>query len=266
MKLQEIVSFLEEIAPLRFQEDYDNSGLIYGHADLNITGAMVSLDCTEAVIQEAVENGFNLVISHHPIVFKGIKKFNTKNYVERAIVTAIKHDVAIYAIHTNLDKVLQNGVNQKIANTLDLQQINLLDPHPSPSLAHEYLIGSGAVGNLRTAMDSKEFLDYLKLKMNLNTIRHTKILPKKIQKVAVCGGAGSFLLDAAKKINSDVFISADFKYHEFFDANDEILVVDIGHYESEYFTIELLIELLSNKFPKFAARYTKVITNPVFYY
>ena len=266
MKLNEIINFLEEIAPLRFQEGYDNSGLILGDPEESIRGAIVSLDCTERVVREAIENNCNLVISHHPIIFRGIKQFDHNNYVEKAVMLAIKHDIAIYAIHTNLDNVLQNGVNQKIAQKLHLQDIVTLRPHVSAHLETNYELGSGAIGRLSKELDPIDFLDRIKDQMNLKNIRHTKILNRKISKIAVCGGSGSFLLPAAKKAGADVFITADFKYHEFFDANDEIIIIDIGHYESEYFTIELLIELISNKFPKFAARYTKVITNPVFYY
>ncbi len=265
MILSEITDYLEQIAPLRFQESYDNAGLIVGDKKMDVSGIMVSLDATEAVIEDAIAHNCNVVVSHHPIVFKGIRKFNPDYYVDRAVIMAIKHDIALYAIHTNLDNVLQDGVNQKIGQRLELSGINPLRPHPSALTESSYELGAGALGSLSSAMSGVEFISYVKDKMSLRVAKHTKILDTPISTVALCGGSGSFLLPAAISAGAQVFITADFKYHEFFDANDEIMIMDIGHYESEYFTIELLHELLSKKFPNFAARCTKVITNPVFY-
>ncbi len=265
MKLGEITGFLEQIAPLRFQEDYDNAGLIVGDPNQMITGVLISLDATEEVIQEAIDKGCNLIVSHHPIIFRGIKKFDSSHYVDRSIIKAIKHDVALYASHTNLDNVLQNGVNEKIAKRILLNDISILRVHPSSHMETSYQLGAGAFGNLSKELTGSEFIAYLKKQMNLQVVRHTRILDKSIKKVALCGGAGSFLLSSAIAAGADVFVTSDFKYHEFFDANDRIMIIDIGHYESEFYTIELLYELISKKFPNFAAHYTKVITNPVFY-
>lgn len=266
MKLFEITNYLEEVAPLRFQENYDNSGLLVGHKEMEITGAMISLDATEAIVDEAIANGCNLVISHHPILFRGIKKFDPSFYVDQAIIKAIKNDVALYAIHTNLDNVLNYGVNQKIAQKLRLQEVNVLKSHGNAPMEINYEVGAGAVGNLEEEMNPTDFLAYLKDKMSLKMIKHTQLLEENIKRVAVCGGSGSFLLSAAKDSGAQAFITSDFKYHEFFDANNELVIIDIGHYESEYFTIELIFELISKKFPNFAAHYTKQITNPVFYF
>lgn len=266
IQLSDITNYLEQIAPLRFQEGYDNSGLLVGQSGLEITGAIISLDATEEVIDEAISKQCNLVISHHPIIFKGIKKINSDFYVDRAIIKAIKNDIAIYAIHTNLDNVLRQGVNEKIAHKIGLQNVSVLRPHPSAPLEASYQLGAGAIGSLQAPVSEDQFLLHLKSKMRLNMIKHTALLGRQIVKVAVCGGTGSFLLSHAKEAGADIFITADFKYHEFFDANHEIIIADIGHYESEYFTIELLIELLSKKFPKFAAHYTNVVTNPVYYF
>ena len=266
MRLSEITKYLEEIAPLRFQEDYDNSGLIYGDPDMSISGAIIALDATVDVINEAIEKKYNLVITHHPIIFKGIKKFDPSYYVDRAVIQAIKNDIAIYAIHTNLDNVLANGVNFKIGQKLGLTHLEVLRPSKKNHLETDYQIGAGAIGKLKEPMSESRFFDYLKGKMNLSTIKHTKILNKKVESVALCGGAGSFLISEAQVRDADVFVTSDLKYHEFFDANETMILVDIGHYESEFYTIELLSELISQKFPKFAAHYTKVITNPVFYY
>ena len=265
MKLKELIGYLEEVAPLRYQETYDNAGLIVGDPDMDLTGAMISLDATPEVIQEAIDSGCNVVVSHHPIIFKGIKKFDPTYYVHKSVTMAIKHDIAIYAIHTNLDNVLQNGVNQKIADKLSLQDVGVLKPHPQAHLETRYELGSGAIGVLSKALSPQVFIDHVKSSMNLQVIRHTKVLDKKISKVAVCGGSGSFLLAAAKAADAQAFITSDYKYHEFFDANNQIIILDIGHYESEYYTIELLHNLISQKFHNFAAHCTKAITNPVFY-
>ena len=266
MYLYEITNHLEEIAPLRFQEEYDNSGLLVGSPKMEVNGAIISLDMTEQVIQEAIDKNCNLVIAHHPIIFRGIKKFDPEYYVDRAVIKAIKNDIALYAIHTNLDNVLRGGVNEKIALKLNLQDIEILKAHPSSPLETSYTLGSGTIGNLPEAMTELRFLEYLKEEMEVRFIRHTQLLDKDIQKIAICGGSGSHLLKTAIAQKADVFITADFKYHQFFDANGEIVIIDIGHYESEYFTIELILELISKKFPKFAAHCTKEVTNPVFYY
>ena len=262
MILQDIISYLEEIAPPHLQESYDNSGLIYGRPDQEVTGALVSLDCTEDVVEEAISLGFNLIVSHHPIVFSGIKKFSYDNYVHRVVIKAIQHNIAIYAIHTNLDNVLDHGVNQKIAQKIGLNQCAILRPKDTA----EPHIGSGIIGEIQQELDPLAFMDHLKSSMNLKTIKHTALIARPVQRVAVCGGSGSFLLADAKAAGADMFITADYKYHEFFDADGTITIIDIGHYESEYFTIELLFELLTEKFPKFAARSTKVVTNPINYY
>jgi dinuclear metal center YbgI/SA1388 family protein len=363
MKIFEITSFLEQIAPLAYQESYDNSGLIVGNSNTEITQALVSLDCTEAIIDEAIEHNCNLVISHHPIVFSGFKKITGKNYVERVIIKAIQNNIAIYAIHTNLDSVL-NGVNGKIAEKLGLQDCRILVPknnilnklitfvpmayadkvrkalfdagagnignyseasfnsigtgtfkgnensrafvgeknirhheeelkiemifeaykrhailqalhhnHPYEEVAYDILalnnahqqVGSGMLGTLPQAMDEQEFLAFLKSKMKVEVIRHTQLLGKSVKTVAVCGGSGSFLLDNALGAKADVFVTADFKYHEFFDADNKILIADIGHYESEQFTIELISDIITKKFPTFAIRLTEKNTNPIKY-
>jgi dinuclear metal center YbgI/SA1388 family protein len=364
MKIKELSNYLESIAPLSYQESYDNSGLIVGNFDDTITGVLVSLDCTEEVITEAIARGCNVVVAHHPVVFKGLKKLNGKNYVERAVLKAIKNDIALYAIHTNLDNVA-GGVNFKIAEKLGLQQVKVLSPkrellskmtvfvpkehtqvvleaifeagagqignydqcsfrsegtgtfrpnedanpyigqvsvqeqvnedrievvfptfverkivsamlrvHPYEVPAY-YLhklendnpdVGSGAVGTLAEALDGPEFLSYLKQKMGLSVIRHTALPNQKIKRIAVCGGVGSFLLGDAKRAGADVFVTADYKYHEFFDAENQITICDIGHYESEVFTKDLLCDILSKKFTTFAVLKSDINTNPIGYF
>jgi dinuclear metal center YbgI/SA1388 family protein len=363
MKLRELTSFLEEFAPLAYQEDYDNSGLIVGNQNMEVSGALISLDCTESVIDEAIQLGFNLIISHHPIVFKGLKKFNGNSYVERVVMKAIKHDIAIYAIHTNLDHIMQ-GVNKKICEKLDIRNVSILkvkegilkklvtfcpiadadnvrkalfeagagmignysecsfnvegtgtfkagsgaDPyvgeigkqhhesevrieviypvnmergiiaslvevHPYEEVAYDIYplsnglqeVGSGMIGNLESDWDELEFLKFVKEKLGAKLIRHTEMRSKKIRRVAVCGGSGSFLLQNAINAGADIFITADFKYHEFFDAEGKLIIADVGHFESEQFTQELLLELITEKFRNFALRLTSQNTNPINY-
>ena len=336
MKIKTLTSFLETVAPPSYQENYDNAGLIVGNPDAEITGALLCLDSTEAVVEEAIKKNCNLIIAHHPIVFKGLKRFNGNNYVERTVMAAIKNDVAIYAIHTNLDNVYHQGVNAKIAEKLGLQNTRILAPkanlkklsvsiptaagegltaalreagahrasiigggkeeaqmqvifpaavkgdilqalrnnHPAEGFAYDITatedrnsqIGSGMVGELAEALPVEEFLAFLKKTMRAGTVKYTRPLGRDIKKVAVCGGAGGFLLGRAIGAGADIFITSDYKYHEFFDADGRIIIADIGHYESEQFTIELLHEIISKKFVNFAARLTEERTNPVFYH
>ncbi len=264
MILKEITEYLEHHAPLSYQESYDNSGLIVGDPEASITAAIVSLDVTEEVINEAVEAGANLIIAHHPIVFRGLKNFTGRDYVQRVVIKAIKKDIAIYALHTNLDNVLSDGVNNKIAEKIGLINTKALVPYPS-MIEHDRPRGTGLIGELPEELEWSVFLHSLKQNMAINVIRYTKAIIPQVKKIAVCGGSGSFLLPQAIKAGADILITADFKYHEFFDANDQIMIADIGHYESEQFTIELIIDLIIKKFRNFAVRSTKIITNPINY-
>lgn len=364
MIIKDITDYLEQIAPLKYQESYDNAGLIVGSPYDSVKKALISLDCTEEVVQEAIDKGCDLIISHHPIVFKGLKRFNNANYVERTVIKAIKNNIALYAIHTNLDNVL-GGVSSKIGEKLALEQTAILSPksgllkklvvfvprshveavrkalfesgagaignydecsyntagygtfrplegsqpvigqvgvqerveetkievifpaylerkiivsmlstHPYEEVAYDVFsidnplqtVGSGVIGNLAKPMEGAEFLAYLKDKLQLKVIRHTELLGKPVQRVAVCGGAGGFLLAEAKKSGADIFVTADYKYHEFFDAEKSIVIADIGHYESEQFTQELLLDIITKKFANFAVLITEIDTNPIKYY
>jgi len=364
VKIKDIIGHLESIAPKDYQESYDNAGLITGDMHVECTGALISLDCIESIVDEAIDKKCNLIIAHHPIVFKGIKQLNGKNYVERTVIKAIKNDIAIYAIHTNLDNVDQ-GVNRKIGEVLGLKHLKVLAPkkHTLQKLvtyvpfdhtqnvlnalhaagagnignysncsfrvtgtgtfkpnefatpisgknneleqlkedrveltypvqlhhviinslknAHPYEevgfdiqtleninkeVGAGMIGELDESLSPAEFLKFLKDKMNLKVIRHTEFIDRKIKKIAICGGAGSFLLKNAIGANADAFVTSDFKYHEFFDAEQELMISDIGHYESEIFTKDLLHSFLTEKFPKFATYLSGMNTNPVQYF
>ena len=363
MNIKQITNFLESYAPLEYQESYDNCGLIIGDANAEVKGALITLDCTEAIIDEAIATGCNLVIAHHPIIFSGLKKLNGSNYIERTVIKAIKNDIAIYAIHTNLDNV-HNGVSAKIAEKLGLENCKVLAPksdllrqlvvycptinaktlktalfeagagtigdydqcsftlvgkgtfranenctpfvgeigenhtenedrieviypkfkeraildamevaHPYEQVAHQIyvldnkhqLVGSGIIGELNVAVEAPVFLKNLKLYMQTDCVRHTPLVKQEIKTVAVCGGSSSFLLKNAIAAKADIFITADFKYHEFFDAENKIVIADIGHYESEQFTKDLIYDLLVKNFTKFAVRLSKVNTNPIKY-
>jgi dinuclear metal center YbgI/SA1388 family protein len=364
MKIAEITSFLESKAHPSLQEPYDNAGLITGDADRECTGIICSLDAIEDVVKEAIEKKCNLIVSHHPIIFGGLKKINGKNYVEKTVIRAIKNDIAIYAIHTNFDNVI-DGVNGRIAQLLGLQNISILSPkqntlkklftfvpvdkaeqvrnaifsaggghignysecsfnaegdgtfkagqgtdpyvgdigkrhtekelkievifpsylesrivaalkaaHPYEEVAFDLVdlsnmnlkTGSGVIGELAEPVEGKDFLAVLKDIFRLEVVRHTSLSERPVKRVAVCGGAGSFLISKALASGADAYVTADIKYHEFFDANDQILIADIGHYESEQFTISLLQEILVQKFPTFAVLKTGVETNPVRYF
>ena len=263
MKIRDVIDYLHGIAPNHLQESYDNSGLLVGNYSDDVKGILVSLDVTEEVLEEAKEQGANLIISHHPIIFSGLKRLVDDNYVQRIVKKAIQKDINLFAIHTNLDNVLNQGVNERIAQNLGLKNIDVLLPKADATEA--YRIGSGLIGQLDNTFDEMEFLKFLKEKMKVNTVKYTQLIGRTVKSIALCGGSGRFLLNEAINQGADVFISSDFKYHEYFDADGKILIADIGHYESEQFTINLLHEILTNKFNTFATHYTKVITNPVNY-
>ena len=364
MKIKDVIATLEAMAPPSLQEGYDNAGLIAGDENATCTGIVVSLDATPAIVDEAIEKRCNLVVSHHPIIFGGLKKLTGKNYVQKAVINAIKNEIALYAIHTNLDNIV-TGVNGRIASLIGLEHISILAPkenqlkklytfvpvsdadkvrqaihdaggghignyedcsfnaegfgtfkggeatspyvgqrgelhreheikievifpawlegrimkamlssHPYEEVAYDIIrlenrfstIGSGVIGDLATPMDAIKFLNMLKEKFRLGVIRHTELLDQPVRRVAVCGGAGSFLIPNALAANADLFVTSDIKYHEFFDANGKMVIADIGHYESEQFTINLLQEFLEQKFPTFAVLKTEVNTNPVRYF
>ncbi len=257
--IKDIVRVLEEWAPLKFQENYDNAGLIVGDCDVKVKSVLITLDSTEEVVDEAIKKGANLIIAHHPIVFGGLKKFNGSTYVERTVIKAIKNDIAIYACHTNLDAVM-SGVNSKICDLLSLSNRSILSPKKG-----EEGVGSGMVGFLLEPQSEIDFLQLVKKQFKAGSVRYTKLLKNKVKKVAVCGGSGSFLLKDAIDAGAGVFLTSDFKYHQFFDAEDKIVIVDIGHFEAEICTQELIYDYLSEKFSIFNLAFSEANTNPVNY-
>jgi dinuclear metal center YbgI/SA1388 family protein len=263
MQIREIIQFLDTVAPARYQESYDNSGLLYGDENWACTGIVVALDATIGVIEEAIAKGANLVITHHPILFSAIKKIEGKSYAEQAFLKAIKNDMALLAVHTNLDNVI-HGVNGKIAQVIGLQHTAIMQPAgPADTMPG---VGSGLIGELASAVSETAFLAQLKAVFKVPVLRHSGFVGKPVKTVAVCGGSGSFLINRALQLKADIYITADMKYHQFFDANGQMVIVDVGHFESEQYTIDLLYDLLAEKFPTFAVFKTGLITNPVNYY
>lgn len=362
MQVQEIITLIEKHAPLSLQEDYDNAGLICGNFSNEVKAILLCTDITEEVIDEAIANGCNLIISHHPLIFQGLKNLLPDSYIKRCVLKAIRHELNLYAAHTNLDAVLE-GVSGRMADKLGLIRQRILKPegrlfslsfytpeaeaervreavlntgaghigqysrcsynscgegtffpeettHPfcgekgklhtekeikteirvpeyllSESIralkaAHPYeepvwnvlcmnntnpISGFGIVGELPERINPAEFLACLKTTFQCGCIRHTALCKSSIQKVALCGGSGAFLIRQAIAAKADIYISGDFKYHDFFQAENRIILADIGHYESEQYTKEIFYELVTKKISKFAVQFSKVNTNPINY-
>lgn len=259
MILQNIINALEEFAPLAYQESYDNSGLLTGHFNQEITAALLTIDVTPEVIDEAIAIGANCIISHHPLIFSGLKHVRGENYVERCVIKAIQNNIAIYAAHTNFDSVFE-GVNHKIAQKLHIQQLQILQPSE-----HTSNVGSGMIGNLEKPVSINDFLENLKQTFNCKVLKTSPLCKETISRVAFCGGSGSFLIQEAKKQKADIFLSADIKYHDFFSAENQIIIVDLGHYETEQFTKDIFYEIINKKFPTFALNFSQITTNPITY-
>ena len=363
MKIKDITTCIEEIAPLNYAESFDNVGLLIGNYNTQVTGVLVTLDTLENIVDEAIEKKCNLIVSFHPIIFSGLKKLNGNNYVERVVLKAIKNDIAIYAMHTALDNSFQ-GVNAKICEILGLQNKKILIPqkntikklttyvpnnnaeevrlalfnagagnignydncsyntegygtyrgnensnptigkkgilhkeeetfisvifekhneknilsalfssHPYEEVAYDIVpldnfnqeIGMGMIGELKTEKNELDFLNFLKKTMNAKGIKHSKLVGKPIKKVAVLGGSGSFAINNAIAANADIYVTSDIKYHEFYKAENKLIIADIGHYESEQFTKNLLVDILTKKFPNFAIILSNKNTNPIYY-
>jgi len=264
MEIQEIIHSLEQWAPLDFQESYDNSGLISGNPNQTCTGVLCSLDCTEEVVDEAIAKGCNLIVSHHPIIFKGVKQLTIKHFIGRTLIKAIRHNISLYAFHTNLDNVM-DGVNKSLADQLQLTNRRILAPIAGKFDQHGQEIGAGIVGELPLETEASSFLQWVKEKFHLSVLKHTPIVNNQLKTIALCGGSGSFLIDTVKQQNIDCFITSDLKYHEFFEADNRFLLVDIGHGESEQYVPDLIIAYLNIKFPTFAVLRSLVNTQPVTY-
>ncbi len=359
-KIKDVIAYLNKLVPLNFQESWDNSGLLVGNQNNTVSSGLLSVDVTEDIIEEAKVKGANLIVAHHPIIFKGLKSLTGKNYVERTVIKAIQADIAIYVLHTNLD-VLPQGISHQLAEKLrlkntvpidaspvSLKKISVFVPkdyvqevslamfdagagqignydhcsfwtegeghfraldgtnpfvgeqgedhsepeikvevicadylvsqvvaaikqkHPYEEVAYDIYpldlkddrVGLGKIGVLETEMSEADFFDYVKKHLNIKNFRHSPLLNKKIKTVAVCGGSGSFLTSKVKH-KADAYITADIKYHEFFDAENDILLLDVGHYESEHFCKEIFYDIINKKFSNFAVHFSEINTNPI---
>lgn len=261
MNIQEIISYLEEVFPPQYQEGYDNAGIQVLANGGNITGCLVTLDVTEEVIDEALSKNCNLILSHHPVIFgKGLMRIAGENYVQRIVSKCIQNGISVYSAHTNCDAVL-TGTIAVMCNKLKISDYQILQPAPRSDGSH----GGGAIGLLPHDTPAEEFLRQVKTAFNCAAIRHTQIIKPTVRKVALCPGSGSFLLSEAVSQKADVFISGDFTYHKFFDADGRILLVDIGHYESENGIKLIFGDILTKKFSNFAVKLSDTNTNPIKY-
>ena len=260
MKIKEIVDALERFAPLPLQDGFDNAGMQVGLTDADCAGALLCLDVTEEVLDEAIKEGCNLVVSHHPLIFKGIKSLTASNHVERCVMKAIKHDITIFSAHTNLDNAV-NGVNFKMAEKIGLKHVEMLEPRADGWLS----AGAGVVGELAVPEAEEAFLQRIKQTFQVGCVKHTAFTGRQIRKVALCGGAGAFLMPEAIKKGADVFITGEIKYHDYFGRAEEILLAEIGHYESEQYTKEIFKKIISEQFPEVRVKMTTVNTNPINY-
>lgn len=255
----QITAALETYAPIDIQEDYDNCGLLVGKADTCCSGALLTVDCTPAVVREAIDKGCNLIVAHHPLIFHGLKRLNGKSAVEEAVITAIRGDIAIYACHTCLDNA-PGGVSWRMADKLCLSDIEILAPKTGSSA------GCGVIGTLPSPMTGQQLIELVKHTFGSPVARCTDYpLDKEIRCVALCGGSGSSLIDNAIDKKAQAFITSDTKYHDFVDHAGRILIIDIGHHESENCTKEIFYHVIKEKFPNFAVQYSGFDINPIKY-
>ena len=265
MKIREITDAIEQYAPLRLQEEWDNAGIQVGDPEAEITGILLCTDATEAVVGEAISLGYNLVISHHPLIFRGLKKIMGRTPVERAVAMAIKHDITIYSAHTNMDSAWQ-GVSFRMADKIGMTNLAFLDgncvePYGEVDCA---TAGCGVIGDI-DPMPAREVLKRVKDAFEVGAVRYSGDGDRMVSRVALCGGAGGFLLDKAVEAGAQLYVTADMRYHDFLDNSQRIVVADIGHYESEHFTKEIFLEIIQKKSPTFAVAFAKNETTQVNY-
>lgn len=258
MKVREIVEILEQSVPLAWQESYDNAGLAVGNPEAEVCKVLVALDATEEVVDEAIELGAQMVVTHHPIIFRPIKRLACENHQQRTIAKAIAHNIALYAAHTNLDGAPNRGISHHLAGVLGLQEERLLEPSNTEG------VGIGIVGTLPKPVDSEEFLATIKERLGVKALRHSPIRIDKVERVAICSGSGGSLIESAEAAGADLYLSADFKYHDFVDA-DRMILVDAGHFETEICAIDILFDILSKKLSNFATHKSARCENPVRY-
>ncbi|MBP3214034.1 MAG: Nif3-like dinuclear metal center hexameric protein [Bacteroidaceae bacterium] len=266
MKVKDILGALEEFAPLALQDGYDNAGLQIGLAeDAEATGALLCLDVTEEIVDEAVLRGCNLIVSHHPLLFRPVKSITSRDYVGRTIGKAIRQGITVYAAHTNLDSAY-GGVNFKMAEKLGLVAPQWLAPKEAYLRGSSYVTaGEGIIATLPVALSQRDFMERVKEAFGLKSLRTNYASREKISRVALCGGSGAFLIPKAIEKGADVFITGEIGYHRFFGYESDILLLEIGHYESEQYTQEVLRDVILHKFPTLPVVLAKTKTNPINY-
>lgn len=265
MQVKDLTSVIENHAPLSLQESYDNAGLICGSPDSEVSSVLLCTDVTEAVIEEAIAGNFNLIISHHPLSIQPLKNLLPDSWIKRCLIRAVKNDLNIYAAHTNMDAVL-NGVSGKMADKLELTNREILEKGDTVCINDTTSVtGFGIVGELDKPVDAREFLERIKTIFRCGAIRHSALCKPQVKRIAVCGGSGAFLIRKAIQAGADLYVTGDIKYHDFFNAENRIILADIGHYESEQYTKEIFYELVTKKISKFAVQFSKVNTNPINY-
>ena len=258
MKVKEIISAIEEFAPLSIQEGWDNSGLCVGSPEDEVTSVLLALDCTPELVDEAVSCGADMIVTHHPLIFKGLKKISVEDQVGEAVVKAIRAGISIYAAHTSADKVLA-GVSGAMAARLGLKNVRILDEDGEGT-------GLGTIGDFDSPMTAEEAVNFVKERFSLKAMRTSRPVAGLVSRVAMCGGSGGSLIRAAKAAGADLYISGDISYHNFFTEKD-FMIMDIGHYESEIEIVDILFSLIKKKFPTFAVRITQNInSNPIYYF
>ena len=261
MTVNDILSCITEIAPLRWQEHYDNAGVQVGDLNAEVHKALICLDITEEIVDEAIAKQCDLIVSHHPLIFHGLKHITPSTYIERAVTKALKHDVAMISMHTNLDNSYL-GVSRVLAERLGLTNLHLLQP----SEADPEICGAGMVGEFDQPMGEEEFLNRVATVIGSPCLKHSALTGRKIKKVALCGGSGTPFMPDALSQKADAYLTADIKYHDFFVPEGNILLVDGGHFETEQFTKDLIKVIIQKKFPTFAAEIAATNTNAVHYY
>ena len=257
MNIREIIDALERFAPLPLQDDYDNSGLQVGTTETEVSGVLLCLDVTRQVVDEAINNGCNMIISHHPLLFRPLKRL-TDDIIGSIVMGAVKSGITIYASHTNLDNA-SKGVNMRIAQILGLTSVKPLDEQPDGN-------GAGIIGRFTKPMTEKQLLALIKDKFGVTCIRHNGELGRPIKRMAVCGGSGAFLAEKAVEQGADAFMTGEIGYHRFFGYDGVIKLIETGHFESEQFTVDLIADILNETFPGLKVIKTAIKTNPINYY
>jgi dinuclear metal center YbgI/SA1388 family protein len=256
-KVKDITSVIENFAPLAIQESWDNSGLCIGSPEDKVSSVLLGLDCTPELVDEAIACGADMIVTHHPLIFSGLKKISPDDAVGETVIKAVKAGITVYAAHTNADKVIA-GVSGAMAAKLGLKNVTILDDEGDGT-------GLGVVGDLPEALDAEAAIALVKERFGLKMMRASKPIQGKISRVALCGGSGSSLIGAARKSGAQLYLTGDISYHNFF-TQEDFMIMDIGHYESEIEIVDILFSLLRKNFPTFAVRITQnIYGNPVYY-